>query len=360
MTEDRVYNFAAGPSILPEPVLRKAREQMMNYQGTGMSVMEMSHRSPAFSAIFAETKEKFREILHVPESHEVLFLQGGATLQFAAIPMNLMEGQHADYAVTGNFSNKAAKEAEKYGTVQLACNTEPCGHNRIPVQEELQLDPTAKYFYYCSNNTIYGTEWQYLPNTKAPLVCDMSSDILSRPVDVGRYGLIYAGAQKNMAPAGLTVVVIDRKLAGRELPFTPQIMSYRTMIEHDSLLNTPPCWCIYMLGLVLDWLKDQGGVEGMEELKKARVQKVYDCLDESRLFRAHAQPGSRSDMNVTFRTGDAALDAEFLAFAEQKGLVNLKGHKITGGMRASLYNAMPMEGADALVRAMKEFEQKHV
>ena len=360
MTEDRVYNFSAGPSILPEPVLKQAQAELMNYHGTGMSVMEMSHRSPAFSAIFSETKEKFRNLMHVPESHEILFLQGGATLQFAAIPMNLMEGKTADYAITGNFSDKAAKEAEKYGTVQIACNTEDCGHSRIPTQDELLLTPDAKYFYYCANNTIYGTEWQYVPETGAPLVCDMSSDILSRPVDVSRYGLIYAGAQKNMAPAGLTVVIVDRSLAGREQPYTPQIMSYETMIRHDSLLNTPPCWCIYMLSLVLDWLEEQGGVEGMEQLKKERAKLVYEYLDESRLFHVHARPGSRSDMNVTFRTGDAALDAEFITFAASRGLVNLKGHKVAGGMRASLYNAMPVEGAGELVKTMKEFEQSHV
>ena len=360
MTEDRVYNFSAGPSILPEPVLQRARAELMNCRGSGMSVMEMSHRSPVFTEIFTETKVKFRIIMRIPETHEILFLQGGATLQFAAIPMNLMEGKTADYAVTGNFSNKAAKEAEKYGTVHIACSTADTGHNRIPQQEELDLSADAKYFYYCANNTIYGTEWQYVPETAAPLVCDMSSDILSRPVDVSRYGLIYAGAQKNMAPAGLTVVIIDKVLAGRELPYTPQIMSYETMIKHDSLLNTPPCWCIYMLSLVLDWLKEQGGVEGMEQLKKARAKRLYDCLEESRLFRLHAEPGSRSDMNVTFRTGNAETDAEFIRFAADRGLTNLKGHKIAGGMRASIYNAMPMEGVEALVDTIKEFEQKHV
>ena len=360
MTEDRVYNFSAGPSILPESVLQRARDEMMNCRGSGMSVMEMSHRSPAFTEIFTETKQKFRDMLRVPESHEILFLQGGATLQFAAIPMNLMENAAADYAVTGNFSGKAAKEAEKYGTVRLACDTGGTGHDRIPAQAELSLSPDAKYFYYCANNTIYGTEWQYVPETDAPLVCDMSSDILSRPVDVSKYGLIYAGAQKNMAPAGLTVVLIDKSLAGRELPYTPQIMSYRMMIEHDSLLNTPPCWCIYMLSLVLDWLKEQGGTEGMEQLKKERAKLLYDCLDDSRLFHAHALPGSRSDMNVTFRTGDATLDAEFVRFAASRGLVNLKGHKVAGGMRASIYNAMPMEGVKTLVETIKEFERNHV
>ena len=360
MTEDRVYNFSPGPSVLPEPVLRRAQKEMMNARGSGMSVMEMSHRSPAFAEIFSEAKEKLRDTLHIPPSHEILFLQGGATLQFAAIPMNLMEGKAADYAVTGNFSSKAAKEAEKYGTVHIACDTSDSGHNRIPAQDELSLSTDAKYFYYCANNTIYGTEWPYVPESEAPLVCDMSSDILSRPVDVSRFGLIYAGAQKNMAPAGLTVVIIDRALAGCQLPFTPQIMSYETMIKHDSMLNTPPCWCIYMLSLVLDWLQEQGGVEGMEQLKKMRAGRLYACLDESRLFHAHALPGSRSDMNVTFRTDDADLDAAFIRFAASKGLVNLKGHKIAGGMRASLYNAMPMEGVDALIETMKEFEKNHV
>ena len=336
MTEDRVYNFSAGPSVLPEAVLQRARAEMMNARGSGMSVMEMSHRSAAFSEIFTETKEKLRCALQVPESHA------------------------ADYAVTGNFSSKAAKEAEKYGTVHIACDTSDTGHNRIPVQSELSLTPGAKYFYYCANNTVYGTEWPYVPVAEAPLVCDMSSDILSRPVDVGRFGLLYAGAQKNMAPAGLTVVIVDKALAGHALPFTPQVMSYETLIRHDSMLNTPPCWCIYMLSLVLDWLQEQGGVEGMEQLKRERAARLYACLDESRLFHAHALPGSRSDMNVTFRTGDAELDAAFVRFAAQRGLVNLKGHKIAGGMRASLYNAMPMEGVDALIETMKEFEKSHV
>ena len=359
MSRDQVYNFSAGPSVLPEQALQQAQKDLLDYKGSGMSVMEMSHRSPLFQEIFDSTKAKLKAALRVPDSHEVLLLQGGATLQFAAIPMNLIEGGSADYAVTGNFSNKAAKEAALYGTVNIAADTGDTGHNRIPTQAELKLSEDAKYFYYCANNTIYGTEWQYVPETAAPLVCDMSSDILSRPVDVGRFGLIYAGAQKNMAPAGLTVVILDKALAGRHLPFTPTIMRYSTMVETDSMLNTPPCWCIYMLGLVLDWLETQGGVKGMEQLKAARAAKVYEMLDNSRLFIPHAQPDSRSDMNVTFRTGDKDLDAEFIAGAAARGLKNLKGHKVAGGMRASLYNAMPMEGVDALVDYMKEFEVKH-
>ena len=360
MAREQVFNFAAGPSVLPTGALERAKADLLDYHGCGMSVMEMSHRSPLFQEIFDSTKRKLRDALRVPDTHEILFLQGGATLQFAAIPMNLLEGGSADYAVTGNFSGKAAKEAAKYGSVHVAADTGATGHDRIPAQAELALSADAKYFYYCANNTIYGTEWQYVPKTTAPLVCDMSSDILSKPVDVSRYGLIYAGAQKNMSPAGLTVVILDKALCGRELPFTPEIMSYQTLVKHDSMLNTPPCWCIYMLGLVLDWLEEQGGVEGMEARKRERAAKLYELLDNSALYRAHALPGSRSDMNVTFRTGDEALDAAFVKGAAARGLLNLKGHRITGGMRASLYNAMPMEGVDALIAYMKEFERDHV
>ena len=359
MTENRVYNFSAGPSVMPEKALLEARRDLLNYKGSGMSVMEMSHRSPVFAEIFNSTQEKLRKALSVPDNYEILFLQGGATLQFAAIPMNLSCGKTADYAVTGNFSNKAAKEAEKYCTVHLAATTAP-EHNRIPKQKELSLTPDAAYFYYCANNTIYGTEWQYIPKTDSPLVCDMSSDILSQPVDVSRFGLIYAGAQKNMAPAGLTVVIVKKDLAGKELPFTPQVMSYQTMIETGSMLNTPPCWCIYMLDLTLDWLLERGGVTWMQELKRERAKRVYDFLDNSRFYLAHAEKDSRSDMNVTFRTNSPELDAAFVKEAATRGLVNLKGHRIAGGMRASLYNAMPMEGVEALVTFMKEFERDHV
>ena len=359
MSRDKVYNFAAGPSVLPESALESARRDLLDYKGCGISVMEMSHRSPLFQEIFDSTKARLKAALQVPDSHEILLLQGGATLQFAAIPMNLIEGASADYAVTGVFSGKAAKEAEKYGSVRIAYSSEASGHDRIPSQAELKLDPEAKYFYYCANNTIYGTEWHYVPQTDVPLVCDMSSDILSKPVDVARYGLIYAGAQKNMAPAGLTVVILDKALAGRELPCTPQVMGYRTLIDNDSMLNTPPCWCIYVLGLVLEWLEGQGGVAGMEQRKRERARRVYEVLDNSSLYIPHARPDSRSDMNVTFRTGDAELDAEFVKGAAARGLLNLKGHRMTGGMRASLYNAMPMEGVDALVEYMKEFEAKH-
>ncbi len=359
MKREEVFNFSAGPSVLPREALERAGKEILNYNGSGMSVMEMSHRSAFFKEIFDSTKAKLKAALNVPDSHEILFLQGGASLQFSMVPMNLMEGGTADYAVTGNFSNIASKEAKKYGTVHIAASSADDDFSYIPGQDQLDLSPEAKYFYYCSNNTIYGTAWPYVPETQAPLVCDMSSEILSKPVDVAKYGLILAGAQKNMAPAGVTVVIVDRALAGHEMPYTPLMMSYRTMIEKDSMYNTPPCWCIYMLGLVLDWLEKQGGVAGMEAIKHEKAAIIYDIIDNSALYKPCARPDSRSDMNVTFRTGDADLDAAFAKEAQARGLMNLKGHRSVGGMRASLYNAQSMEGVKALAEFMKEFEVKH-
>ena len=274
MGKERVYNFSAGPSMLPLEVLERAGSEITNYEGSGMSVMEMSHRSKVFQKIFDDTQAKFRRLFHVPDGYHILFLQGGASTQFAAAPMNLIGATgKADYAVTGNFSSIAYKEAKKYGAIHLAASSEDRNHTYIPAQDQLELDPEASYFYYCANNTIYGTEWQYVPDTgRVPIVCDMSSDILSRPVDVSKYGVIFAGAQKNMAPAGLTVVIVKKELAGRELPYTPLMLSYKTMIDKDSMYNTPPCWCIYMLGLVLDWLEEKGGVEGMEAIKKVLAE----------------------------------------------------------------------------------------
>ena len=358
---DRVYNFAAGPSTMPLSVLERAGSEITNYHGSGMSVMEMSHRSKVFMAIHAQTQEKLRRIMNIPQGYKTLFLQTGATGQFAAIPLNLMgEAGKADYAVTGNFSNLAMKEAKKYGTVNIAADSSDRDHSYIPAQDQLKLDPEASYFYYCANNTIYGTEWQYVPQVgNVPLVCDMSSDILSRPVDVSKYGLIYAGAQKNMAPAGLTVVIIKESLAGHELPITPTILNYQTMIEKDSMYNTPPCWNIYMLGLVLDWIDEQGGLEGMEKLRTLRSEMLYDVLDSSRLFRCHAEKGSRSGMNVTFRTGSEELDAKFVQEATAAGFANLKGHRKVGGMRASIYNAMPVEGVEKLCDFIKAFDKNN-
>ena len=360
MKREDVFNFSSGPSIMPRSVLEKAASELVNYRGTGISVMEMSHRSAAFQEIFDTAKASLRELLAVPDSHEILLLQGGATLQFAAVPMNLLAGGTADYAVTGRFSSLAAEEAKKYGTVHLAADTSATGHDRIPTQEELKLSSDAKYFYYCANNTIYGTEWHYDPETSCPLVCDMSSDILTRPIDFSRFALIYAGAQKNMAPAGLTVVIVDKSLIGQELAFTPKLMSYRTMVETDSMLNTPPCWCIYMLSLTLDWVREMGGIKAMEKRKIERASLLYDVLDESRLYIPHARKEDRSFMNVTFSTGKKELDAAFVEGAKQRGLMSVKGHKSTGGMRASLYNAMPVEGAAKLAEYMREFEKEHV
>ena len=359
MLREEVFNFSAGPSVLPKVALERAAAEILNYGGSGMSVMEMSHRSAFFQEIFDSTKAKLKKALNVPDTHEILFLQGGASLQFSMVPMNLLENGTADYAVSGNFSNIAMKEAKKYGSIHIAASSESDNFTYIPSQDQLDLTADAKYFYYCANNTIYGTAWNYVPRTDAPLVCDMSSEILSRPVDVSRYGLILAGAQKNMAPAGVTVVIIDKALLGREMPITPLMMSYKTMVDKDSMYNTPPCWCIYMLGLTLDWLEEQGGVAGMEIIKREKAAMIYDILDNSRLYKAHARPDSRSDMNITFRTGDSDLDALFAKEAQSRGLMNLKGHRSVGGIRASLYNAQPMEGVKALAEFMKEFEVKH-
>ncbi|MCC8122202.1 MAG: 3-phosphoserine/phosphohydroxythreonine transaminase [Oscillospiraceae bacterium] len=359
MGNERIYNFSAGPSMLPLEVLEKAGAEITNYQGSGMSVMEMSHRSKVFDQIFVDTQAKFRKLFCVPEGYKILFLQGGASTQFSMVPLNLIgKTGKADYAVTGNFSSIAYKEAKKYGTIQLAASSEDKNHTYIPTQAQLKLDPGASYFHYCANNTIYGTEWQYVPETgDVPLVCDMSSDILSRPVDVSKYGIIYAGAQKNMAPAGLTVVIIREDLAGSELPYTPLMLSYKTMIDKDSMYNTPPCWCIYILGLVLDWLEEKGGVPGMEAIKHGKAQMLYDVLDASRLFSCPAEVGSRSDMNVTFRSVSEELDAKFVKEATAQGFTNLKGHRNVGGMRASIYNAMPVEGVEKLCDFIRAFDK---
>lgn len=357
--EHRVFNFAAGPSMLPLSALERAGREIANYQGSGMSVMEMSHRSKTFDAIFQATKEKLRRALSIPEDYEILFLQGGASTQFSAIPLNLMgEKGRADYALTGNFSTVAYREAAKYGAVRAAASSADKDHTYIPPQSALDLDPAASYFYYCANNTIYGTEWQYVPETgPVPLVCDMSSNILSKPVDVSRYGLIFAGAQKNMAPAGLTVVILKKELAGRHLPITPLMLTYETLVAKDSMYNTPPCWCIYMLGLVLDWLEEQGGVAGMEAVKRGKAALLYDTIENSRLFRCPVEPGSRSDMNVVFRSENEELDKKFAAAAAEAGFTNLKGHRSVGGLRASIYNAMPLEGVERLCAFIHQFEK---
>lgn len=357
MSRENVFNFSAGPSVMPEPALISAQKNLLDYNSCGMSVMEMSHRSRAFQEIFNDAQEKLRSVMNIPQTHDILFLQGGATLQFAAIPMNLMgENGAADYAVTGNFSSIAAKEAEKYGKVNISADTSDREHSYIPTQGDLKFSPDAKYFYYCANNTIYGTEWQYVPECESTMVCDMSSDILTRPVDFSKYGMVYAGAQKNMAPAGLTVAIIKKSLMGKALAITPQVMDYKILSDKGSMLNTPPCFCIYMLGLTLDWVISQGGIPAMESLKRERASLLYDFLDNSAMFSPHAETGSRSFMNVTFRTKSEELDARFVEEATNRGFLNLKGHRKVGGMRASIYNAMPVEGVRRLVEFMKEFE----
>jgi len=346
--------------MLPLEVLERAGAEITNYQGSGMSVMEMSHRSKVYDKIFQDTRDHFRKLFRVPDNYHILFLQGGASTQFSMVPLNLMglTGK-ADYAVTGNFSNIAFKEAKKYGTVNLAASSEDKNHTYIPAQEQLVLDPNASYFHYCANNTIYGTEWQYVPDTgNVPLVCDMSSNFLSRAVDVSKYGIIYGGVQKNVGPAGLTIVIIRDDLLGHELPYTPMMLGYKLMADKDSMYNTPPCWCIYMLGLVLEWLESKGGVEGMEQIKHAKAKLLYDVLDDSKLFTCAVQPGSRSDMNVTFRSASEEMDAKFISEATAAGFVNLKGHRVVGGMRASIYNAMPTEGVEKLAEFIRAFEKR--
>lgn len=361
MREDRVFNFSAGPGVLAEQVLQKAQDEIFNYHGTGMSIMEMSHRSSSYQSVFDHVKAQLKKLMHVPDDYEILFLQGGASTQFSMIPLNLMgiTGK-ADYAVTGNFSSIAYKEAGKYGEAKCVYDGSQNGFTKIPSQDELQLSKGASYFHYCANNTIYGTAWDYVPETgDVPIVCDMSSEITSHVVDIRRYGLIYAGAQKNMAPAGVTVVIIRKDLAGKQMENTPYMLNYQTMIDKDSMLNTPPCWCIYMLGLTLDWLDEQGGVEAMEKIKHAKAQMIYDVIDASSLYIGHAERSARSDMNITFHTGNPETDALFIKEAAAQGLVSLKGHRITGGMRASIYNAMPMEGVEKLRDFMIDFERRN-
>ena len=359
MFNERIYNFSAGPSMLPVPVLERAAKEIMNYGGSGMSVMEMSHRSKVYAKIFAETKEKFRNIMQIPENYEILFLQGGASTQFSAIPLNLMglTGK-ADYALTGNFSTAAYKEAKRYGDAAIACSSEDANHSYIP--ETLSVREDASYFYYCSNNTIYGTQWKTVPETgNVPIVCDMSSDICSKPVDVSKYGVIYAGAQKNLAPAGLTIVIVRKDLLGHAMPQTPMMLDWQIQAENDSMRNTPPCWCIYILGLVCDWLQSMGGLEGIQKVNEMKAKMLYDVLEETEIFTCHAQKAARSDMNVTFRTASAELDALFASQAAEAGMSNLKGHRKTGGMRASIYNAMPVEGVEKLCDFIREFDKNN-
>lgn len=354
---NRVYNFAPGPSMLATEVLEKVQKDLLCYGSTGMSVMEMSHRSKMYLEIFDKTVADFKDVMGVPEGYKVMFLQGGATAMFAAVAMNLMQGGKADYIDSGNFAHNALVEAQKYGEVNIAGSSRADNYTHIP---DYTLSPDAKYVHITTNNTISGTRYDRLPETGGiPLVADMSSNILSEVYDVSRFGVIYAGAQKNVAPAGVVILVVREDLLGRELPITPKVMSFKKMADADSMLNTPNCFGIYVAGLTFEWLKKQGGVAAIEKVNIEKANLLYDFLDNSKLFTGTAQKAYRSRMNVTFVTGNPDLDAAFVKEAAAKGLVNLKGHRIVGGMRASIYNAMPVEGVAKLVEFMKEFERNN-
>ncbi|MCR5162103.1 MAG: 3-phosphoserine/phosphohydroxythreonine transaminase [Lachnospiraceae bacterium] len=359
---ERVYNFSAGPAVLPEEVLREAADEMMNYRGCGMSVMEMSHRSKIFDDLIAETEQDFRDLLHIPDNYKVLFLQGGASLQFAMIPMNLMKNRVADYIVTGQWAKKAWQEASKYGKANKIASSEDETFTYIPDCSDLPISPDADYVYICENNTIYGTKYKKLPNTKGKLlVSDVSSCFLSEPADITKYGIMYGGVQKNIGPAGMVISVVRDDLITEDvLPGTPVMMSFKTHADANSMYNTPNCYCIYICGKVFKWLKAMGGLEVMKERNEKKAAILYNFLDESRLFRGTVRKEDRSLMNVPFVTGDKDMDAKFVKAAAEQGLVNLKGHRTVGGMRASIYNAMPIEGVEKLVAFMKEFEKENI
>ena len=357
----RVYNFSAGPAVLPEEVLTEAAAEMLDYKGTGMSVMEMSHRTKAYQAIIDEAEADLRELMNIPENYKVLFLQGGASQQFAMIPMNLMKNGVADYIITGQWAKKAWKEAQMYGQANAIASSEDETFSYIPDCSNLPISEDADYVYICENNTIYGTKFWQLPNTKGKLlISDVSSCFLSEPVDVTKYGLIYGGVQKNIGPAGVVIAIIREDLISDEcLPGTPTMLKYKTHADNGSMYNTPPAYGIYICGKVFKWLKAQGGLEAMKARNEKKAKVLYDFLDESKLFKGTARKEDRSLMNVPFVTGDKDLDAKFVKEAEAAGFVNLKGHRSVGGMRASIYNAMPIEGVEKLVAFMKAFEEKN-
>jgi phosphoserine aminotransferase len=361
----RVYNFSAGPAALPEPVLRQAAAEMLDWRGSGMGVMEMSHRGPEFMAIHAEAQALLRELMGIPAHYKTLFMQGGALAENAILPLNLLNARRgsparADYIDTGIWSQKSIAEARRYGTVNVAASGEASGYTRIPERDTWRLDPGAAYVHICSNETIGGLEYATTPDVgEVPLVSDMSSSILSRPVDVSRYGCIYGGAQKNIGPAGLTIVIVREDLIGHAQPATPTAFDYRVVADNDSMFNTPPTWAIYIAGLVFHWIRDTGGVAAMAERNAAKAALLYGALDASGLYTVPVAPGHRSRMNVVFRLRDERLDAPFLKGAQERGLAQLKGHRSVGGMRASIYHAMPIEGVQALVDWLREFERVH-
>ena len=358
---ERVYNFSAGPSMLPEKVLKIAAEQMLNYEGSGQSVMEMSHRSKVYDEIIKTAEQDLRDLMNIPDNYKVMFLQGGASTQFAMVPLNLMtKNKKADYVITGQWSKKAFQEANLYGTARKVASSEDQIFNYIPKLDKSMFDPEADYVHTTTNNTIYGTKFHTVPDTgNVPLVTDMSSCILSEPVDVSKYGLIYAGAQKNVGPAGVTIAIMRDDLIGDAMDITPTMLKYSIHAENDSLYNTPPCYGIYVCGLVFKYLKELGGLEKMEQINIEKAKILYDFLDESAMFRGTVVKEDRSLMNVPFVTDDEELNAKFIKEATAAGFVNLKGHRSVGGMRASIYNAMPTEGVVALVDFMKKFETEN-
>jgi len=357
----RVFNFSAGPAALPEEVLQQAQAEMTDWHGSGMSVMEMSHRGKEFMSIAEKAESDLRELMSIPENYKVLFLQGGASSQFAMIPMNLTRGNSAtDYINTGAWSKKAIAEGKNFSDVNVAATTEDSNFSRVPHQDQINLNANAAYVHYTPNETIGGVEFNYIPHTgDVPLVADMSSTILSRPLDVDRFGMIYAGAQKNIGPAGLTLVIIREDLVGDAMPGTPTMFNYKTHVDNDSMYNTPPTYGWYLAGLVFQWLKDKGGLQGMAEINSRKANKLYDAIDTSDFYANPVDPHCRSWMNVPFTLANAELDKTFLEEASAEGLKTLKGHRSVGGMRASIYNAMPEEGIDALVGFMAEFERKY-
>ena len=357
----RVYNFSAGPAVLPEEVLQEAADEMLDYRGCGMSVMEMSHRSKVYDNIIKEAEADLRDLMNIPDNYKVLFLQGGASQQFAAIPMNLMKNKKAAYIVTGQWAKKAYQEAKMYGDAVEVASSADKTFSYIPDCSDLDIPEDADYVYICENNTIYGTKFKELPNTKGhTLVADVSSCFLSEPVDVTKYGVIYGGVQKNVGPAGVVIVIIREDLITDDvLPGTPTMLKYKTQADADSLYNTPPCYGIYICGKVFKWLKKMGGLEVMKQRNEEKAKILYDILDQSKLFKGTVVPKDRSLMNVPFVTGDADLDAKFVKEATEAGFVNLKGHRTVGGMRASIYNAMPKEGVEKLVAFMKKFEEEN-
>ncbi|MDO5390624.1 MAG: 3-phosphoserine/phosphohydroxythreonine transaminase [Eubacteriales bacterium] len=361
MSEGRIYNFSAGPAVLPEEVLREAADEMMNYRGCGMSVMEMSHRSKMFEDIINEAEQDLRDLMGIPDNYKVLFLQGGASQQFAAIPMNLMKNGVADYIVTGQWAKKAYQEACKYGKANKIASSEDKTFSYIPDCSDLPISEDADYVYICENNTIYGTKFKELPNTKGKiLVSDVSSCFLSEPIDVTKYGIVYGGVQKNIGPAGMVISIIREDLITDDvLPGTPTMLKFKTQADADSLYNTPNCYCIYMCGKVFKWIKKMGGLQAMKEHNEKKAKILYDFLDSSKMFRGTVEKKDRSLMNVPFVIGDDELEKKFIAESKAAGLENLKGHRTVGGMRASIYNAMPIEGVEALVAFMKKFEEEN-